>query len=170
MRVWWNWNTQRSLKPPLRTEIVGSNPTTRTHYMLLRGLPPAWVFRFAASWRKYSLPRFAVTLPPLCPMIAAAGLPLCFSRSSVSARAARSSSWHRGVLFSGRGSVVERIRSVSDMRFFNASSELLSDGISLRYGGTEVKASVRCFIFNAHFRHYPRARCCSISAYTEPWP
>jgi hypothetical protein len=37
-----------------------------------RGLPPARVLRRAASWRKYSEPRFAVVLPPLLPRRAAA--------------------------------------------------------------------------------------------------
>jgi hypothetical protein len=96
----------------------------------LGGLPPPKVLRLAASLRKYSLPRLAVTLPPLRPS-KAAGVFACWIRSSVSAIAVPSNSRHRAVRFSGRG-VVERIRSVSASSLLSVASWFLLDAILSR--------------------------------------
>src|ERR1035441_10796476 len=72
----------------------------------LRGLPPPWVLRRAANLRKYSLPRFAITEPPLRPNVIAATDDLDWERrSSVRARAEASNSRHRAVRFSGSSGV-----------------------------------------------------------------
>jgi len=47
---------------------------TLRNYPALRGLPPAFVLRIPAILRKYSGPRFAVTLPPILPSTAAGSM------------------------------------------------------------------------------------------------
>ena len=134
----------------------------------LRGLPPAFVLRLAASSRKCSLPYFrAVALPPMCPIAVAAGIFAWLMRSSVRASAARSNSRERPVRFWGRSGVVSRIRSTSEIKFFRAWSEDLSVGILPSCGQMARKASVRCFRFNALLRHYPRSPALHRSANIE---
>lgn len=137
------------------------------YYACLRGLPPAFVFRRAASWRKYSDPRCAVVVPPLCPKMAAAGSFTWLIRSSVRASAVRSNSRERLVRFSGSGAAVSRIRSISERIFLSACRLLRSDGILLSCGGFPPFASVRCFSFNATFRHYQELRAGRVLSFAE---
>lgn len=130
-------------------------------YCSLRGLPPACVFRLAASCRKYSLPRFAVVLPPLCPMIAAGVIFACPPRSSARANAARSSSRHRGVRFSGRGSVVLMRRSISDKIFLRASM-LLRSGILSSWGQSGAKSKRSLLRFQRTFQTLPSELKCDV--------
>ncbi len=71
-------------------------------------------------------------------------------------RAVPSSSRHLAVLFSGRGSVVARMRSVSAMmRLSVASSFLFGMNPKIRKAGAECKRSL--FFSNTLIRHYPVA-------------
>ena len=105
------------------------------------GLPPACVFLLAASWRKYSEPRFAVVEPPLRPRTAAGDILVWAIRSSVSAKAVLNRSRLRAVRFWGRG-VVSRIRSTSEMRFLRAWSSVRLDAILQRQGEPKSKRSL----------------------------
>jgi hypothetical protein len=97
---------------------------------LVGGLPPPYDLRRAASWRKYSLPRLAVTEPPLRPNAVAAVDGLAWEiRSSVRARAEESNSRHRAVRFCGN-SVVKRIRSASAISLLSVLSSTRVEGIN----------------------------------------
>jgi len=113
----------------------------------LRGLPPARVLRFAASWRKCSEPnRRAVVVPPLCPMTAAGARLDCSMKSSTKAIAVRSRSRAAGVRFWGRTGLVSRIKSASETRFRSACSSRF-DGFAIQLHLAPIGANCKRSLF-----------------------
>ncbi len=132
-------NKEDDMRVGVKPIRVRANPAFRvrcyrSEFGSFLGRPPALVFRFAASSRKYSEPRLAIAEPPFRPSAFAAGERWCLRRSFTRASAECRSSRERPVRFCGRSGVVSRIRSTSAMMFLSASSSSRPATIHTRYG------------------------------------
>ena len=125
-------------------------------YCSLRGLPPAFVFLIPAILLKYSGPRLAVFMPPLCPNRAAGGLAIRCSMTLIAASRSSCTRLDRPC-GSSAGEVVSTV-SASVMRFRNAWTSVLSDGffgITLTVAGRRIRKQPLAVLFARPQGHYP---------------
>jgi hypothetical protein len=124
-------------------------------YCSLRGLPPAFVFLIPAILLKYSGPRLAVFMPPLCPNRAAGGLAIRCSMTLIAASRSSCTRLDRPC-GSSAGEVVSTV-SASVMRFRNAWTSVLSDGffgITLTVAGRRIRKQPLAVLFARPQGHY----------------